>query len=74
MKLLDDVAEVEARFGLFEISVNLSEISVHSLGGTYHSSKIIMGTPDGMPRCHGSSRIVFRFVSRQCQSRTKIGA
>ena len=34
--LLDEEAQVEAQFGLFEDSANLDAREVHSLHGTYH--------------------------------------
>jgi hypothetical protein len=50
MELLSDVAYVESHFGLFGDSANLDARLVHYLRQTYHSSEIILDTPDGTPR------------------------
>ena len=48
--LLDEEAQVEARFGLFRDSANLDARQVHGLHGTYHSLEINLDAPDGSPR------------------------
>jgi hypothetical protein len=50
MVLLDDVGQVEARFGLFGDSVNLGARWVHHLCRMYLGNEIILGTLDGTPR------------------------
>jgi hypothetical protein len=50
MVLLGDVGEVEAHFGPFRDSVNLSARWVHSLRRMYHGHGNHLGTPDGTPR------------------------
>jgi hypothetical protein len=44
IRLLGDEAQVEPHFGPFRDSAVLNE--VHGLRRTYHSSEIIMNTPD----------------------------
>jgi hypothetical protein len=51
IELLDDDAQVEARFGPFGDSANLVARYVHGLRRTYHRlRKIILEAPDGTPR------------------------
>jgi hypothetical protein len=50
MVLLDDVAQVQARFSLFGESGNLDAKLVHGLRRTYHRIKIILDAPDVSPR------------------------
>jgi hypothetical protein len=44
MVLLSDVAQVEARFGLFKDSANLDARKVHILCRTYHSLRKLFWT------------------------------
>jgi hypothetical protein len=55
MVLLDDEAEVEARFRPFGDSAN------RTIG-----SEIVLDAPDGTPRRRGSCGILFRSVWRLC--------
>jgi hypothetical protein len=50
MVLLGDVGHVEARFGSFRDSFDLSTRWVHGLRRMYHHMEIISGTLDGAPR------------------------
>ena len=50
MEHLGDAGQVEACFGPFEDSVNLSKRLVQGLHHSTICSKIILGTPDGTPR------------------------
>jgi hypothetical protein len=50
MELLDDEAQVEARFGPFGDSANLDERYVHGLRRTYHGLRIVLDAPDIAPR------------------------
>jgi hypothetical protein len=45
MVLLGDLGQVEAHFGPFRDSVNISARWVHSLRRMYHMYEIILGTP-----------------------------
>jgi hypothetical protein len=66
MELLGDEAEVEARFGPFGGSANLTQgrctvCAEHTIG-----SKIILDVPYGTPRGRGSSGSSFESFWRQC--------
>jgi hypothetical protein len=50
MELLDDEAQVEARFDPFADSAHLDGRYVHSLRQTYHWLRIILDAPGGTPR------------------------
>jgi hypothetical protein len=51
MELLDDKAQVEARFGPFGDSANLDGRYVHGLRQHTIGSEIILDAPDGTSRC-----------------------
>jgi hypothetical protein len=58
MKLLGDVDQVVARFGMLGDSANLARVFVeHTIG-----SEVVLEAPDGTPRGHGSCGISFRSV------------
>jgi hypothetical protein len=50
MELLDDEAQVEARFGPFGDSANLDERYVHGLRRTTMGSEIVLDALVGAPR------------------------
>jgi hypothetical protein len=50
MELLDDKAQVEARFGAFGDVANVDARYVHGLRQTTIGSKIILDASDGTPR------------------------
>ena len=71
---LGDEAQVEARFGLSDIVLILTQDRCtvcleHTIG-----SEIILDTLDGMPRWRGSFGHSLLSVWRQCLCRCKIGA
>ena len=71
---LDDEAQVEARFSLFDIVLILMQdrctVCVeHTIG-----LDIILDAPDGTLRRRGSCAILFWSIQRRCYRRCKIGA
>ena len=49
MELLRDVGHVASRFDPFGDGVSVGAILLHGLRQTYHSSEIVLDTPDGTP-------------------------
>jgi hypothetical protein len=64
MELLSDMGNVESYFGLFGDSVSVGARYVHDFRQSTIGSEIILDTPDGTPRCRGSSGNSFRSVWR----------
>jgi hypothetical protein len=66
MVLLCDVSEVEAQFGPLVTLLILTQDRYTVCDECVLGSKIILGTPDGNPRCFGLSQSSFVYIWRQC--------
>jgi hypothetical protein len=66
MVILDDEAQVEARFSPFGDSANLNARQVHALRKRTTGPEIILDAPDVTTMCLGSCGISFRSILRRC--------
>jgi hypothetical protein len=66
MALLGDEVQVNARFGVFGDSANLTQDRCMICAERTIGSEIILYAPDGSPRGHWSFRISFQSIWRQC--------
>jgi ribosomal protein S14 len=66
MVLLDDEAQVEARFSPFGESANVMQDRCTLCAEHTTGSKIVLGRPNVTPRQLGLCGISFRSVYRQC--------
>ena len=75
MELLGDVGRVESFFwGRLEVVPASVQDSCMVCTNCTIGSEIVLDAPDGTPRLHGSCRILFRSIWRQCYCQCEIGA
>jgi hypothetical protein len=66
MVLLGDKAQVEARFGSFGDSADLTQDRCMVYAKRIIGLEIILDAPDGTPRWRGSCGLPFRSIQRWC--------
>ena len=74
MALLGDKTQLEAHFGPFRDSANLTQDRCMVCAECTIGLENIFDTPDGTPMWHGSSGILFRSIWTQCWCGCKVDA